>query len=389
MYMRQVYKVHLKQQTLISDDYSAVQPARIFRGVDKDKNRKGELFGIENLLDFKDDCFLNSMWKAADGAPQSSNGLIQVADISNALKNASAEQIADVLGGSDNDLISYSDQDLKGFNHDDFMREDKGNAAILPGDEGFEEEMGIGSQMVDMACDKAVDVDPDNVNIRMPRYPELGIEGTIDTTSSNSLVKKETPSIATNRSVDIFGEANVKKEPTKFSNNLNKMILDGRTLPNKTEEVGEESEHIIPDPAYFTGSSTQDALFASVTETLTSLHSKGTNGVDSITERISAPISTPTLVNKNSFRIDKANSKPRSKNVPKNSTMNQLDKQMNTEKSNEKSNAGDSSTIHGNETSKPTFKARDQKGNKNGIPTFSSRQMLYIPSYLRGGGEKK
>jgi hypothetical protein len=52
MYMRQVYKVHLKKQTLKSDDYSAVQPARIFRGVDKDKNRKGELFGLENLLKF-------------------------------------------------------------------------------------------------------------------------------------------------------------------------------------------------------------------------------------------------------------------------------------------------------------------------------------------------
>jgi hypothetical protein len=54
MYMRQVYKVHLKTQTLKSDDYSTVQPARIFRGVDKDKNRKGELFGLENLLKFID-----------------------------------------------------------------------------------------------------------------------------------------------------------------------------------------------------------------------------------------------------------------------------------------------------------------------------------------------
>lgn len=33
MYMRQVYKIHLKQQTLKSEDDFAVQPARIFRYV--------------------------------------------------------------------------------------------------------------------------------------------------------------------------------------------------------------------------------------------------------------------------------------------------------------------------------------------------------------------
>lgn len=43
-YMRQLYKVHLKQQTLASDEYTNVEPARIFRGVDKDKHRKGGEF---------------------------------------------------------------------------------------------------------------------------------------------------------------------------------------------------------------------------------------------------------------------------------------------------------------------------------------------------------
>lgn len=49
-YMRQLYKVHLKQQTLASDEYTTVEPARIFRGVDKDKHRKGGEFGTHKLL---------------------------------------------------------------------------------------------------------------------------------------------------------------------------------------------------------------------------------------------------------------------------------------------------------------------------------------------------
>ena len=46
MYARQIYKVHLTKETLESTCLEKTsQPARIFRGVDKDPNRKGELFG--------------------------------------------------------------------------------------------------------------------------------------------------------------------------------------------------------------------------------------------------------------------------------------------------------------------------------------------------------
>ena len=164
MYMRQVYKVHLKQQTLKNDDYSAIQPARIFRGVDKDKNRKGELFGLENLLKFKDGSFMEAMWKAADVPPPSADGMHTSSTMTDIFEKASTDQIENVLGDglatlktnedkpSDPGKISDSDDHMKGFNHEDFLREDKGNAALLPGDEGFEDEMGIDSQMVDMAC---------------------------------------------------------------------------------------------------------------------------------------------------------------------------------------------------------------------------------------------
>ena len=83
IYARQVYKVQLKKQTLGHNTDGKNQP-QIFRGVAKDKNRcvlspsrgghlytllisrfaynfhrKGELFGLENLLKFKDGSFMS------------------------------------------------------------------------------------------------------------------------------------------------------------------------------------------------------------------------------------------------------------------------------------------------------------------------------------------
>ena len=60
IYQRQIYKLQLRKQTLESTELGEDQP-QIFRAVDKDKNRKGELFGIENLLKFKDGSFMSSL----------------------------------------------------------------------------------------------------------------------------------------------------------------------------------------------------------------------------------------------------------------------------------------------------------------------------------------
>jgi hypothetical protein len=60
MYARQVYKVQLKKQTLGHNPDGNNQP-QIFRGVVNDPNRKGELFGLENLLKFKDGSFMSSL----------------------------------------------------------------------------------------------------------------------------------------------------------------------------------------------------------------------------------------------------------------------------------------------------------------------------------------
>jgi hypothetical protein len=57
MYARQVYKVQLKKQTLGGNVDGKNQP-QMFKGVDKDEHRKGELFGLENLLKFRDGSFM-------------------------------------------------------------------------------------------------------------------------------------------------------------------------------------------------------------------------------------------------------------------------------------------------------------------------------------------
>jgi hypothetical protein len=54
-YLRQVYKTQLKNETMVDiDDPERGKSARLFRGVAKDKTRRGELFGLSNLLRYED-----------------------------------------------------------------------------------------------------------------------------------------------------------------------------------------------------------------------------------------------------------------------------------------------------------------------------------------------
>jgi SNF2 family DNA or RNA helicase len=87
MYMRQVYKVHLRLQTLNSANGCASggasgganggdsddKLARLFQGVAKDNNQKGELFGLHNLLKYKDGSFMEEIWAADDSNNKSSS----------------------------------------------------------------------------------------------------------------------------------------------------------------------------------------------------------------------------------------------------------------------------------------------------------------------------
>jgi hypothetical protein len=204
-YLRQLYKVQLKKETL--DNSAKSRAARMFRGVQGDKNRKGELFGTENLLKFKDGSFLDDIWKQTGNSPNRKSGDL---DIHETLKLSSvlqgigkegcdelldeepgmglleqvAEQRAEAESGEDHmawrNTHRNQDQDRSGnesleereispiergmeaqayeqndsimaieanaVNHEDLFREDRGRAAIQPGEDGFDEEMGGGSQ---------------------------------------------------------------------------------------------------------------------------------------------------------------------------------------------------------------------------------------------------
>jgi len=128
-YCRQVYKVHLNQKTLGVNDDDKVQPARLFRGVAHDSNRKGELFGMENLLNFKDGSFMDDLWTSSKNVNKT-----QEYDVS---------ALADLMSGNEGmlkNVVVDEDQEIaetleietstcgKQFNHDDFLRSDRGGA---------------------------------------------------------------------------------------------------------------------------------------------------------------------------------------------------------------------------------------------------------------------
>lgn len=153
MYARQLYKVHLKQQALGVKDKEE-EAARLFRGVVGDKNRKGELFGIENLLKFKDGSFMDDIWSSRKGK-KGKHAAANEEDIASALSNAGGVDGVLNMGGTDEAEVQMLEEAAasenrrmsKGVNHEDFLSKHHGGAAIDQDDEGFEEEMGGASQM--------------------------------------------------------------------------------------------------------------------------------------------------------------------------------------------------------------------------------------------------
>lgn len=66
-YLRQVYKTQLKSETIVDlKNNDRRKSSRLFRGVAGDESRKGELFGCENLLKYKDGTFMNYASKALE-----------------------------------------------------------------------------------------------------------------------------------------------------------------------------------------------------------------------------------------------------------------------------------------------------------------------------------
>jgi len=190
-YLRQLYKVQLKQETF-AEKSSEPQAARIFKGVEGDKHRKGELFGYENLFRFKDGSFLTDIWKASGKniSTRRSDDLVihDASKISDALLGFEAAELCGILDGEgpvdrspksaaaasipddyakaqvkkendhrfidpypDNSRSTKTKEDaseVEAFDHGDFFRDDRGGAALEQGDEGYDEEMGGQTQNV-------------------------------------------------------------------------------------------------------------------------------------------------------------------------------------------------------------------------------------------------
>lgn len=183
-YIRQLYKIQLKNFTIgpAQDEQSTgdSEAARLFRGVDGDKDRKGELFGMENLLKFKDGSFMDDLWKSARKSTGLKGlerfGLRSATEVADGIEGMSEEAVNDIGenvaaaafreaaskaadgdGEQNGERSSVLDL-LRGDNaksHGDYMRADRGDALFKPGDEGFDEEMGGYSQGVHYVMENA------------------------------------------------------------------------------------------------------------------------------------------------------------------------------------------------------------------------------------------
>ena len=131
-----------------------------------------ELFGIENLLMFKDGSFMEDYWKAAEAPKQrkveNDKEALDVEDLIAGMNDAKENGMEklfedeDVTDDIDNVVDDYFDKnktvedvddseeekEFEGINYEDFLRKDKGGAALQEGDQGFDEEMGAFSQNV-------------------------------------------------------------------------------------------------------------------------------------------------------------------------------------------------------------------------------------------------
>jgi Helicase conserved C-terminal domain len=174
-YIRQIYKVQLKQDTIGDiEEGENKKAARMFRAVQGDKDRKGELFGIENLLRYKDGSFMDDLWKssAVDQAKPDKKtdlderlGLVSAEEVVQGIQNLDEDEIDDIGRKPDEwlaahalrkDPFAYSgnEDDVArmladgAVNHADFLQKEKGHAALEVGDVGFDEEQGGYSQVV-------------------------------------------------------------------------------------------------------------------------------------------------------------------------------------------------------------------------------------------------
>jgi hypothetical protein len=110
---------------------------------------------------------MEEMWKANCIKPKTTDGMHTEEALAETLAGVTEEQIesgfdsceitSDAAACHTNDDIDVNKVEVKSFNHEDFLRGDKGDAKLKEGDEGYDEEMGGASQLVQMACEAVGD----------------------------------------------------------------------------------------------------------------------------------------------------------------------------------------------------------------------------------------
>ena len=102
--------MQLKNETIVDvDEARRNTAARLFRGVDGDRSRQGELFGTANLLRFKDGTFMQYGDQTRD-SQKYGGGIYTVESLISAAQSAGEEALEAVVGDDDGveGLVEYA-----------------------------------------------------------------------------------------------------------------------------------------------------------------------------------------------------------------------------------------------------------------------------------------
>ena len=303
VYLRQIYKNHLKKETLQENSNKNESAPRLFRGVQGDQYRKGELFGTENLFRFKDGSFLDALWAEAPGGKskrpnegRKSTGNLEVHDtaqLSSALLGLGdnfdrvldeREEINDIdtiasrsrrttvtanhFSDSDSDAELDDTLNVKtqAVNPNDLMRSDRGGAKVAENDDDYEEEMGGGTQdafqvydnMADEGLDEEDDSDGDGVE-----------EGIVEDDSDDG-IQIDPPAFGGKANGVEAADINVDEtdgayEPTDIFKKFGQQVasnLKDTDLSGASVSVGIASSRLLPDAVGSVNTHSTDTLRA-------------------------------------------------------------------------------------------------------------------------------
>ena len=237
--MRQIYKTHLKNQTMGAEK----DILRIFNGVANDAQQKGELFGLHNLLKYKDGSFMEDIWAShqSDVVDESMGDGIQVlsesglagAVASAAQKDLSEGNISLGVGGKGDRAPSLLDNlgfDREAtnnaiatgvnFSHSDLMK----NNAKKP-----REEDEIVEETEESGRDSEVIIVPET------QVVEVEVEG--EDAAQHSNTQNNTPS--RNTAKEILLKAQPRRPAAKGASKETKEGGDGTQSGTETQEMSQ------------------------------------------------------------------------------------------------------------------------------------------------------